>query len=89
MYNGQRLHGMVSVIDSGLCPARSRRCLHRIVRTLCAHSSDAEKPQHYFNGGLTFLVNDDIQWDVRAGKCLNDAADDYFVGTGLSIRFKY
>jgi len=27
-----------------------------------------------------------VQWDVRAGVGLNDAADDYFVGTGLSVR---
>ena len=52
------------------------------------HSSEAAKPEHYFNGGLTFLLTDDIQWDVRAGVGLNDAADDSFVGTGLSIRFR-
>lgn len=52
------------------------------------HSSDTAKPEHYFNGGFTFLLTDDIQWDVRAGVGLNDAADDGFVGTGLSIRFR-
>ena len=44
--------------------------------------------EHYGNGGFTFLLNDDIQWDIRAGVGLNDAADDYFLGTGLSIRFR-
>ena len=44
--------------------------------------------EHYGNGGFTFLFNDDIQWDIRAGLGLNDAAEDYFVGTGLSIRFR-
>ena len=52
------------------------------------HSADTAKPKHYFDGGFTFLVNDDFQWDVRAGVGLNDAADDYFVGTGFSIRFQ-
>jgi len=52
------------------------------------HSSDTEKPEHYFNGGFTYLISDDVQWDIRAGAGLNDAADDYFVGTGLSIRVR-
>jgi len=46
------------------------------------------KPQHYFDGGLTYLISSDVQWDLRAGLGLNDAADDFFVGTGLSIRFR-
>lgn len=50
------------------------------------HSSDTHLPEHYFNGGFTYLVSNDIQWDIRAGLGLNDAAEDYFVGTGLSIR---
>jgi len=44
--------------------------------------------EHYGNGGFTVLLNDDIQWDIRAGVGLNDAADDYFLGTGLSIRYR-
>ena len=44
--------------------------------------------EHYGNGGFTFLLSDDIQWDIRAGVGLNEAADDYFLGTGLSIRFR-
>lgn len=55
---------------------------------LFPHSADTARAQHFFNGGFTFLLTNDIQWDVRAGTGLNDAADDYFVGTGLSIRFR-
>ena len=51
-------------------------------------SADTASPEHYFNGGFTYLISNDVQWDIRAGTGLNDAADDYFVGTGLSIRFK-
>jgi hypothetical protein len=51
------------------------------------HSADTATVEHYFNGGLTYLVHNDLQFDVRAGVGLNDAADDYFVGTGLSIRY--
>lgn len=52
------------------------------------HSADTAKPKHSFNGGFTYLINNDIQWDVFAGVGLNDAADDYFVGTGISIRVR-
>lgn len=52
------------------------------------HSSDTERAQNYFDGGFTVLITDDVQWDIRAGVGLNDAADDYFVGSGLSMRFQ-
>lgn len=55
---------------------------------LIPHSADTANTEHYFNGGFTFLVSNDVQWDIRAGVGLNDAAEDYFVGTGLSIRFQ-
>ncbi|MDA1055639.1 MAG: transporter [Planctomycetota bacterium] len=51
-------------------------------------SADTAKPEHYFDGGFTYLFSNDIQWDIRAGVGLNEAADDYFVGTGLSVRFR-
>ena len=50
--------------------------------------ADAITPEHYFNGGFTYLVNNDMQWDIRGGTGLNSDADDYFFGTGLSIRFR-
>ena len=40
------------------------------------------------DGGFTLLLNNDVQWDVRAGVGLNDNADDYFAGMGLSLRFR-
>ncbi len=54
---------------------------------LFPHSADSAPTENYFNGGFTFLVSDNIQWDIRAGVGLNDAADDYFAGTGLSLRY--
>jgi hypothetical protein len=45
------------------------------------------QPQHYFDGGFTFLASNDWQLDIRAGVGLNEAAADYFVGTGLVRRF--
>lgn len=50
-------------------------------------SADTERPEHFFNGGFTYLLSNDIQLDVRAGVGLNDAADDYFVGSGATVRF--
>lgn len=50
-------------------------------------SADTAVSEHYFNGGFTYLISNDVQWDIRAGTGLNDAADDFFIGTGLSIRF--
>jgi Putative MetA-pathway of phenol degradation len=49
--------------------------------------ADTNRNQQYFDGGFTFLLNDNLQWDVRAGLGLNDAANDYFVGSGLSVRW--
>jgi hypothetical protein len=55
---------------------------------LGAHSGDSIRPEHYFNGGFTYRFNNDIQWDIRAGVGLNDAADDFFAGTGLALRYR-
>jgi hypothetical protein len=35
---------------------------------------------------VTYLITNNIQWDLRAGVGLNQAADDFFTGTGISIR---
>lgn len=50
--------------------------------------TDRETSVHFLNGGVAYLLSDDVQFDVRYGQGLNDAADDFFVGTGLSIRFR-
>ena len=44
--------------------------------------------EHYLDGGVTVLLTDDLQYDARVGAGLNGAADDFFAGTGLSIRFR-
>lgn len=54
---------------------------------LVPSSADTNQTEHYFNGGCTFLISNDIQWDARAGVGLNEAADDFFAGTGLSLRY--
>lgn len=53
---------------------------------ICPDGADTEHNQNYANGGFTFLVNDNLQLDVRAGVGLNEAADDLFTGAGFSWR---
>jgi hypothetical protein len=52
------------------------------------NGADRDHTQHYFDGGFTVKFNPDVQWDIRAGVGLNAAAEDYFVGTGLSWRMR-
>jgi hypothetical protein len=42
---------------------------------------------HTANGGLTWKLTDNLQLDWRAGFGLNEQADDFFTGVGVSIRF--
>jgi len=44
-------------------------------------------PANSFNGGFTYLVSDNFQLDVLSGVGLSDAADDWFVGAGVSYRW--
>ncbi len=42
---------------------------------------------HYVNGGVTYLINNDLQVDARVGTGLNEADPDWFVGIGAGVRF--
>ena len=42
---------------------------------------------HSLDGGLTWLLTDDLQLDAYAGAGLTDAAPDWFVGTGVVARW--
>jgi hypothetical protein len=43
-------------------------------------------PKHLVDGGLTYLLRDNLQFDIAAGAGLNDRAEDWFLGAGLSVR---
>lgn len=42
---------------------------------------------HYVDGGITFLINNDLIVDARIGTGLNDADPDWYAGVGGAIRF--
>ena len=42
---------------------------------------------HYLNGGFAFRLTENVQFDVRVGTGLNDAADDFFTGVGFAFRY--
>ncbi len=44
------------------------------------------RPQFYYDAGLTYLVTPNFQLDWEAGVGLNHAADGFFTGCGLTIR---
>lgn len=48
--------------------------------------SDAGASQHSLDGGFTFLLRDNLQFDLSGGIALNAAADDWFVGAGATVR---
>jgi len=41
---------------------------------------------HSFDGGFTYLIRPNVQFDISGGVGLNDAAEDWFIGMGLSFR---
>ncbi len=43
-------------------------------------------PVHSFDGGITYLLRPNFQLDFAAGVGLSEAADDWFLGAGFSIR---
>lgn len=44
-------------------------------------------PEHYFDGGFTYLLTNNFQLDIRAGVGLNRHADNFFVGSGFAVRY--
>ena len=38
-------------------------------------------------GNMDLLFGNNVQWDFRGGLDLNDGSDDYFLGTGVALRF--
>ncbi len=54
---------------------------------IAPHSAVAAETEHYVDGGFTYRPVNDVQFDIRAGVGLNEAAADMFAGIGLSLRY--
>ncbi|QDT95937.1 transporter [Gimesia aquarii] len=54
---------------------------------LIPSGANTAETEHYFDAGFTYLINNNLQLDISAGVGLNEAAINYFVGAGVSIRF--
>jgi hypothetical protein len=54
---------------------------------LAPAGATAARTEHYLDGGFTYKVTNNLQLDIRAGLGLSEASDDYFVGSGLVVRF--
>jgi hypothetical protein len=50
------------------------------------HAPD-NRPLYFMDGGIIYLLAPNIQVDIRAGFGLTGRPDDFFTGTGFSIRF--
>ncbi|MGZ5197189.1 MAG: transporter [Kaistella sp.] len=49
--------------------------------------NEFQKPDHRFDAGLTYLINDDFQIDASAGVGISEIAPKHFLSCGLSYRF--
>lgn len=45
-------------------------------------------PEHILDGGFTYLVNNDIQFDLSAGTRIFFEDTSWFINSGISIRFQ-
>ena len=50
-------------------------------------NADGSDCAHSVNGGLTYLISDNLQVDLRVGAGLNEEADDFFAGAGFAWRW--
>ena len=46
------------------------------------------RPTHYMDGGILYLLTPNMQLDLRAGFGLSGRPDDFFTGAGYSVRFE-
>jgi hypothetical protein len=45
------------------------------------------RPTHFMDGGVIYRLTPNMQLDLRAGFGLSGRPDDFFTGTGFSVRF--
>lgn len=47
----------------------------------------AISPTHNFDGGFTYLLNDELQLDFSAGNSVSAVNKSWFISSGISVRF--
>jgi len=52
------------------------------------HNASTEVASHFLDAGVLILLKENLQWDARLGTGLSETESNFFVGTGLSIRFR-
>ena len=50
-------------------------------------NASSNLPQNYMDSGIIYHITPNIQVDIRAGFGLSGRPDDFFTGTGFSVRF--
>lgn len=50
-------------------------------------SDSDEQTKHFANGGFTYSVAKNLQFDILAGVGLNSASEDFFTGVGVATRY--
>jgi hypothetical protein len=82
---GERFHQISASLSSGLSVTE------RLGAYLEWYGFSEETPDgattHYLDGGMSFLVTNDLQLDARIGTGLNDADPDWYAGVGASVRW--
>ncbi len=54
---------------------------------LMSTNAPDNRPTHYMDGGVIYRLTTNMQVDIRAGFGLSGRPDDFFAGTGFSVRF--
>ena len=49
-------------------------------------NAEDEDDTHFLNGGFTYMLDENIQLDILSGFGINDSAEDFLSGCGVSFR---
>jgi hypothetical protein len=82
-YNLQRWHQSAVVF---LTPAERATFFYEWYTLMFTNGAD-NRPASFMDGGLIYRLTPNIQVDIRAGFGLSGRPDDFFTGTGFSVRF--
>lgn len=82
--NGQRFHQVAGSLSLGLALAENTGAYVEFFGFTPASRNGPDNG--YVNGGLTFLLQENFQIDVRAGAGIGAQSADFFLGAGSALR---